>query len=214
MCPLYRGCSGSKWRFAWCRSRSLARFSCDVICALLIPILLAITSSCSNSTSHSEQRPDPSALGFRIGSRVFNEGTIIPKRFTCEGEDISPPLSWTKSPGGTRSLALIVEDPDAPAGIWTHWVVYNLPARTTAIPESVPKENQLPDGGLQGRNSFGHIGYGGPCPPPGRAHRYFFRLYALNSMLSLRAGASRQEVLDAIKGHVLSEAQLMGRFKR
>lgn len=127
---------------------------------------------------------------------------------------MSPPLAWTDPPAGTRSFALIVEDPDAPAGTWTHWVVYNLPAQVRAMEANTPKQAELPNGGLQGTSSFGTVGYGGPCPPAGKAHRYFFRLYALDAVLNLKAGAAKSDVLAALKGHVLGEAQLMGRFKR
>lgn len=147
-------------------------------------------------------------------SSAFKEGSGIPVRFTCEGEDVSPPLGWKQPPAGTRAFALIVEDPDAPAGVWTHWVAYNVPAETNSMGENVPKTATLPNGTLQGTSSFGRVGYGGPCPPPGKAHRYFFRLYALDSLLNVKAGASKQEVLDAMKGHILGKAELMGRFKR
>jgi Raf kinase inhibitor-like YbhB/YbcL family protein len=181
---------------------------------LLFSLLLGTAASCSNSALQSAQSPDPSQSGFRIESSAFKEGAFIPARFSCQGENVSPPLKWTDPPAGTRSLALIVDDPDAPAGTWTHWVVFNLPAQTRAMEENAPKQDELTNGGLQGMTSFGSVGYGGPCPPPGKPHRYFFKLYALDTMLSLKPGASREEVVTALKGHTLGEAQLMGRFKR
>ena len=190
------------------------KFVLALCCALVFPSLLAPVASCGNSGSSSAKGHSASLSGFRIESAAFKEGAGIPARFTCEGEDVSPPLAWTVPPRNARSLVLIVDDPDAPAGVWTHWVVYNLPAQTRAMVENTPKQGELPGGGLQGRNSFGRIGYGGPCPPPGRAHRYFFRLYALDTLLKPAPGASRQDVLAAAKGHIVGEAQLMGRFKR
>jgi len=189
-------------------------FALGLCCALVFSIGWVPGGVWGSSALCSEQRQDPSSSGFRIVSAAFKEGQAIPIRFTCEGEGVSPPLRWMEPPGGTRSFALIAEDPDAPAGVWTHWVVYNLPAGVRGMPENVPKQDPLAGGGRQGLNSFGRIGYGGPCPPPGNAHRYFFRLYALDSLLSLKPGAARQDVLDAAKGHILGEIQLMGRFKR
>lgn len=192
----------------------LLRFALWVCFISVLPAMLMPLAFCGTSALNSQTRQDSSPSGFRMESLAFAQGKRIPQRFTCEGADISPELKWSAPPAGTRSLVLIVEDPDAPGGIWTHWVAYNLPARAREIPESVPKQERLAGGGLQGLNSFGRIGYGGPCPPPGNAHRYFFRLYALDITLSLKPGASRQEVLAASKGHVLGEAHLMGRFKR
>lgn len=186
-----------------------------VCCILLSPVLLMPVLSRGKPASGSGRRNEPAAeSSFRIESSAFKEGATIPTRYTCLGENISPPLAWTDPPSGARSFALIVEDPDAPAGTWTHWLVYNLPAQARAMYENTPKQGELPNGGLQGMNSFGSVGYGGPCPPPGRAHRYFFRLYALDSVLDLKAGAAKAGVLAALKGHILGEAQLMGRFKR
>jgi Raf kinase inhibitor-like YbhB/YbcL family protein len=181
---------------------------------LLFPLLLLTTAACRNSALQSAQGPDPSKSGFRIESAAFKEGAFIPARFSCQGENVSPPLKWTDPPAGARSFVLVVDDPDAPGGTWTHWVVFNLPAQTRAMEENVPKQDELANGGLQGLTSFGSVGYGGPCPPPGKAHRYFFRLYALDTVLSLKTGATREDVVAALKGHTLGEAQLMGRYKR
>ncbi len=211
MRPSYRNCSSVISRAVCRTARRPGWFRCRV---WLLPMLLLFSVPCGNFALGSEQRQNVSPSGFRMASTAFNEGHAIPIRYTCQGEDVSPPLRWAQPPRGTRSFALIAEDPDAPAGVWTHWVVYNLPAGVRAMPENVPKQDPLASGGRQGLNSFGHTGYGGPCPPPGHAHRYFFRLYALDTLLSLEPRAARQDVLDAAKGHILGETQLMGWFKR
>jgi len=154
------------------------------------------------------------AMSFKLATSSFSNGGEIPKKFTCSGADVSPELAWSEAPAGTKSFALIADDPDAPGGTYTHWVVYDLPANKASLPENVAKTDEISGGGKQGRNDFRKIGYGGPCPPPGKAHRYFFRLNALDKMLNLSAGAGRQDVEQAMKGHVLGEAEVMGRFAR
>jgi Raf kinase inhibitor-like YbhB/YbcL family protein len=149
----------------------------------------------------------------KLESSAFTEGQPIPSKYTCEDADVSPALAWLEAPQSTKALALIVDDPDAPAGTWVHWVIYNLPAQTHALPEAVPKTEQA-QGGVQGKNDFKKVGYGGPCPPPGKVHRYFFKLYALDSALRLKAGASKAEVEKAMAGHVVAHAELMGTYKR
>ena len=153
-------------------------------------------------------------MPFNISSPGFQNGKDIPKKFTCDGEDVSPALSWTDPPPGSKSFALIADDPDAPRGTWTHWVLFDLPSTTTTLPEGVPKVGDLPGGGRQGVNDFSKIGYGGPCPPPGKPHRYFFKLYALDSQLNLKAGASKQEVEQAMQNHILGKTELMGKYGR
>ena len=153
-------------------------------------------------------------MKFSVTTKAFAPGGDIPRQYTCDGQDASPALEWSGVPAGTKSFALIADDPDAPAGTWTHWVLFDLPASADNLPESVPKTADLPGGGHQGRNDFGRVGYGGPCPPPGSPHRYFFKLYALDAPLNLKGGASRADVEKAMKGHVLGEAQVMGKFKR
>jgi len=145
--------------------------------------------------------------GLDITSGAFAEGDTIPRRHTCEGEDVSPPLAWTGVPEGTRSLALIVDDPDAPVGTFTHWLAWGIdPGGTLAEGEAAPRE---------GRNDFGEVGYRGPCPPPGHGrHRYFFRLYALDTELDLEPGASRDELERSLEGHALETAELMGGYER
>jgi Raf kinase inhibitor-like YbhB/YbcL family protein len=153
-------------------------------------------------------------MALQLTSTAFSAGEMIPKRFTCNGADVSAPLVWNDAPVGTESFALIVDDPDAPVGTWVHWVLYDLPASTRELAEGVTKQQQLPSGARQGRNDFGRIGYGGPCPPPGKPHRYFFKLYALDAKLNLKAGATKADLERALKGHVLGQAELMGRYGR
>jgi Raf kinase inhibitor-like YbhB/YbcL family protein len=153
-------------------------------------------------------------MSFQLSSAAFSNGGTIPKNYTCDGPDISPPLSWSGAPAQTESFALIADDPDAPAGTWVHWVLYNAPASAKEVSDGVKKNEQLADGTLQGRNDFRKIGYGGPCPPPGKPHRYFFKLYALDTKLSLKAGASKSDVESAMKGHVLAQAELMAKYGR
>jgi Raf kinase inhibitor-like YbhB/YbcL family protein len=154
------------------------------------------------------------AMSFAIRTTAFSEGGAIPKKYTCDGGDVSPGLTWTNAPAGTQSLALIADDPDAPVGTWTHWILWNIPPEATALPEGVPKNDNLSDGTRQGKNDFKRIGYGGPCPPPGKPHRYFFKLYALGTKLDVKAGANRNELERAMQGHVLSQAELMGTYGR
>lgn len=147
-----------------------------------------------------------------LSSDAFTHGRPIPRRHSCEGDDVSPPLSWSKPPAGTRAFALLCEDPDAPGGVFTHWLLYDLPADRRALPAAIPPEERPAAGGCQGRNSFGRVGYGGPCPPAGPAHRYYFRLYALDGSLGLPPGAGREQLLAAMKDRVLGKASCMGRY--
>ncbi|MFB3776149.1 MAG: YbhB/YbcL family Raf kinase inhibitor-like protein [Bryobacteraceae bacterium] len=151
-------------------------------------------------------------MSFRVESPAFSDGGSIPKLYTCEGADLSPALQWEGEPGGTRSYALIVDDPDAPAGTWNHWLLWDLPAGVHTLPQGF-KPGQA---GESGTNDFGRLGYGGPCPPKGHGpHRYFFRLYALReSSLGLRRGARRADLDKALAGRVLAEAQWMGVYER
>jgi len=155
-------------------------------------------------------------MTFSLSSPAFREGATIPGKYTCDGADISPSLGWSGAPPGTVTLALIADDPDAPAGTWVHWVLYDLPAATTQLTENVEKSDAPASlgGARQGRNDFRRIGYGGPCPPPGPAHRYFFKLYALDAPLKLQGGATKRDVEAAMQGHVLGTAQLMGTYAR
>jgi len=147
-------------------------------------------------------------------SPAFKDGGTIPSKYTCDGDDVSPPLEWSNVPEDTKSLALICDDPDAPMGTWVHWVLYGLPADTTSLPEGVPMNEAIEGVALQGTNDFKRIGYGGPCPPPGKPHRYFFKLYALDTELDLKPGAKKKDLEKAMKGHVLAKGQLLGRYQR
>lgn len=153
-------------------------------------------------------------MKLEISSNSFPEQGNIPKQFTCDAEDRSPELHWSKPPAGTKSLALIADDPDAPAGTWVHWVLFNLPADTQDLPEGVPKQDALDNGAVQGTNDFGKVGYGGPCPPPGKPHRYFFKVYALDTNLSLKTGAKKADVEGSMKGHILAQGEWMGKYGR
>ena len=149
-----------------------------------------------------------------LTSPAFREGADIPKPYSCEGEDISPELVWSGAPAGTKSFALICDDPDAPVGTWVHWVIYNIPGSCSSLPRGVPKKAKLENGALQGLNSWPKTGYNGPCPPPGKPHRYYFRLYALDSVPDLKENATKEELLKASKGRILGEAELMGTYRR
>ena len=149
----------------------------------------------------------------QVRSPAFQEGGMIPQRYTCDGEDISPPLSWESGPEGTKSIALICDDPDAPGGTFVHWVLYDLPGNTQELPENMPRDKTLPSGAKQGANGFGRAGYGGPCPPRG-THRYFFKVYALDATTNLPAGRSRADVLRTMEGHILARGQIMGTYNR
>lgn len=153
-------------------------------------------------------------MALEVKSPSFKNGDFIPAEYTCKGKDISPPLEWSGVPNGTKSFALICDDPDAPMGTWVHWVAYDIPPEKTGFLEGMKKDNVLPDGTKQGMTDFGRPGYGGPCPPPGRPHRYFFRVYALDARPDLKGGLTKARLLDAIKGHIIEEAELMGKFQR
>ena len=156
------------------------------------------------------------AMAMEIKSPAFTDNAEVPRKYTCQGEDISPPLSWSGAPTGTKSFCLINDDPDAPAGTWLHWTVFNMPADKKELSEAegTPAKKQLPDNSKQGMTDFGRVGYGGPCPPPGKYHRYFFKLYALDTVLDLPAGAAKEEIEQAMAGHILAQAQIIGRYRR
>jgi hypothetical protein len=152
-------------------------------------------------------------MAMTLTSSAFVHEDDIPVRHTCDGADLSPPLTFSGVPEGAVSLAVVCDDPDAPAGVWDHFVLFNLSPGTPGLPEGLPDTASYPDGSLSGRNSWGRLGYGGPCPPRG-THRYFFTLYALDAMLDLPAGVTKGDVLRAAKGHILASATLMGRYRR
>jgi hypothetical protein len=152
-------------------------------------------------------------MAIKVTSTAFKDGEIIPKQYTCDGNDISPPLTWSGAPQETKSIALICDDPDAPVGTWVHWVLFNLPPTSNALLAGVSSARSLDNGAKHGKNDFKRFGYGGPCPPGG-THRYYFKVYALDSMLDLDAGIMKADLVKAMQGHILAEGQLMGRYKR
>lgn len=180
---------------------------------LLLPAIL-LSLLCGFAPAPGNAGAGAGGANFQLKAAAFAPGALIPRRHTCQGADVSPALSWTDPPAGTKSFALIVTDPDAPAHTWVHWIIYNLPANARQLPEGVSKSATVQHGALQGSNDFERLGYGGPCPPPGKPHRYFFRLYALNAQLNLKPGASREQVEEAMKGHILARAELMARYGR
>jgi Raf kinase inhibitor-like YbhB/YbcL family protein len=152
-------------------------------------------------------------MAFQLSSPDFLDGQPIPRKFSCDGLDVSPRLSWKNTPAGTSSFTLILHDPDAPVGDWVHWVVYNIPSEITTLTEGIPTEKIFPNGMMQGRNSWHQVRYGGPCPPAG-THRYFFELYALDCILKLEAGSEQRDVMSAMQNHILAKAELMGTYIR
>jgi Raf kinase inhibitor-like YbhB/YbcL family protein len=174
-------------------------------------LMLALPACREPVTGPAFERGDST---MRITSPAFQEGGTVPQTFTCDGKDSSPQLEWSGVPASAKSLALICDDPDAPRGTWVHWVLFNIPTSANGLPEAVPMQKNLQDGSIQGTNDFGKIGYGGPCPPPGKPHRYFFKLYALDTTLGLDPGATKKQLESAMKGHILAEGQLMGTYGR
>lgn len=178
------------------------------ISILLVTVLLifaGIQAACTD---------DPEIPVIKIKSAAFEQEKPIPAKYTCEGEDISPDLEWSEIPEETMELALVCDDPDAPGGTWVHWVVYGIPADTGGLAESFPAVEQTEAGVLQGKNSWRKIGYGGPCPPPGKPHRYLFKIYALDKKLGLKPGAIKRTLEDAMKDHIIGYGELMGTYGR
>ena len=195
---------------------------------ILSLVLALMIASCAQSTTTpfipTAAQIEPTVIGsvsastqevpvtFTLTSTAFTQGQPIPTDYSCKGRDISPALSWTEPPANTQSFALIMDDPDAPSGTWVHWVIYNIPASSRGLNEAMPKDAKLSDGSMQGTNSARNTGYNGPCPPSG-THRYFFKLYALDTMLSL-TNADKDKLLKAMDGHILAQAELMGTFSK
>ena len=175
---------------------------------LAVALLLA-----ADSTEAAGAGPAGGGARMEIKSQAFSPGDLIPSTYTCDGRDISPPLGWTDPPVGTKSFALISDDPDAPMGTWVHWVIWNIPAAARSLEENQPKKDSLPSGARQGTTDFRRIGYGGPCPPSG-THRYFFKLYALDTTLELPSSTTKKDLEKAMQGHVLMQAELMGKYRR
>ena len=179
----------------------------------ILIILSIMLCSCEEKGGSESEKKGGTKMEIKVKSSAFEDGGMIPKKYTCDGSDVSPPLSWEGLPEGTKSIALISDDPDAPMGTWVHWVLYNLSADAKGLPEGVPRKENLENGALQGRNDFPNIGYGGPCPPGG-THRYFFKIYALDTMLNIPSGCTKKGLLNAMEGHILAQGQLMGKYKR
>ena len=178
------------------------------VIVLSVICLTAMLPGCESG----EPPPKEAVITLSLSSTVFHDGEAIPDKYACQGVDISPPLSWGEPTAGTRSLALIVEDLDT-SGMFTHWVIFNIHADVDELPEALSFRSELL-GALEGKNDFGNIGYGGPCPPSGKPHRYQFTLYALDGSLDLEAGASKKQVLGAMEGHILAQGQLIGTYQR
>jgi len=190
-----------------------------VVCkfCLLLSASLFLLSCRSETPSSNNVQPSNQAVGgkkmeMKVTSKAFQDGGMIPPQYTCTGANISPPLAWNSVPEKTKSLALIADDPDAPGKTWVHWIAFNLPASARELPENVPAQENI-NGGKQGTNDFKKVGYGGPCPPSG-THRYYFKLYALDTDLTLDSSATKDQLLKAMEGHVLGEGQLMGKYQK
>src|SRR5947207_11460008 len=186
--------------------------------AIILSTLLSALLGCASRSTTAPPEPavtksQEKKMEIKLESSAFKDGQSIPKQYTCDGVNISPPLDWSGVPKNGKTLAIICDDPDAPAGTWVHWVVYNLPADDMGLIENTPATDKLTGGGLEGKNDFGKIGYGGPCPPSG-THRYFFRLYALDALLELNPGAPRKELEKVLRGHLTAQTELMGTYSR
>lgn len=172
---------------------------------LLIALTFFTSNQCKNKTDMS--------TNIILKSDSFSDGGMIPAKYTCDGANISPQLSWDNAPKDTKSFVLICEDPDAPMGTFTHWILYDIPADVHELPENLPKDKVLSNGAKQGIADFKKIGYGGPCPPSG-THRYYFKLYALDTLLNLEPGLKKEDILKAMNGHILAQGQIMGKYTR
>ena len=185
----------------------------NIYIAVLFSFIIISCKSDKDIKPITKETKQEKTMDIKISSSAFGEGGVIPSKYTCDGENISPPLSWSGVPSETKSFALINDDPDAPAGTWVHWVIYNIPAAEKELKEGIPPKENLDNGAVQGLNDFGKSGYGGPCPPGG-THRYYFRIYALDTKLDLQGDITQEKLTDAIKGHILAEGQLMGKYSR
>jgi len=192
------------------RSRCHTPLSALLGCLLLAMVFVG---SCKSKDRQIPESEGGKKMAITVTSTAFQEGGMIPAKYTADGANVSPPLAWTGIPEGTKSLALINDDPDAPVGTWVHWVLYNLPPDTKLLAENVPSNATLPNGARHGTNDFRKLGYGGPAPPSG-THRYYFKVYALDAMLDLAPGATKKQLEKAMAGHILGQGQLMGKYKR
>jgi len=180
---------------------------------LIFSTSLILLCSCNSESPKAEPTSSLSPKAIEIKSSSFQQGQALPIDLSCSGNDLSPSLSWSKPPLETHTLALIMDDPDAPGGIWQHWLVYNIPGNSLSLDEGQAGIGTLENSALQGENDFQQLGYRGPCPPKGQNHRYFFRLYALDTRLDLKAGAKREDLDQAMRGHILATGELMGTFQ-
>ena len=183
----------------------------NIIALIAMPMLLFCF--CKNDKQADSDAVGGKKMEIKITSPAFEDGALIPSVYTCDGDDISPPLNWQAVPEGTMSIALICDDPDAPVGTFVHWVLYSLPPEAKQLAENIPPDKTLPNGAKQGITDFARIGYGGPCPPGG-THRYFFKIYALDTKIDLPPGASKSQLLKAMEKHILAQGQLIGKYKR
>ena len=182
--------------------------------AIIILVLSLALMACRADNNKKEVvKMHAAAETLEVTSNAIKPEEMIPQKYTCDGENVSPSLSWANVPSGTKELVLICDDPDAPMGTWVHWVVYGMPPNMTSLPENIAKTDTV-SGFKQGKNSFGKVGYGGPCPPNGPAHRYFFKLYAIDKTMEIKPEATKDEIMKAIAGHVLAQGELMGRYGR
>ena len=189
-------------------------------CISSVCLILVFLCSCSSGPAPgsseiktNNNKAVEAKMGITLMSTAFKDGEMIPSKYTCDGVNVSPQLSWSGVPSNAETVALILDDPDAPEKTWVHWVIYDLPTSTNSLPENVPKEEKSIAGGKQGINDFKKIGYGGPCPPSG-THRYYFKIYALDAATSLTPGATRDQLSKAMEGHVVAQGQLLGKYKR
>ena len=178
-----------------------------------LAVVLFLLCSCRSADRNESETKGGEKMEIRVTSSAFAEGELIPSKYTCDGANVSPPILWQGVPAEARTIALISDDPDAPVGTWVHWVLYDLPTNVTQLPENVPPDEKLPNGAVQGESDFGKIGYGGPCPPSG-THRYYFKIYALDTSLGLEPGATKGQLVNAMKEHIVAEGQLMGNYAR
>jgi hypothetical protein len=185
-----------------------------IVFSLILAVIVSTAFQCkSNNKPILKVNKQETSMDIKIKSTAFEDGGLIPVKYSCDGENVSPPLFWSTTAAGIKSYALICDDPDAPAGTWVHWVIYNIPENAAALPEFVPAGKNLDNGSSQGLNDFGNTSYGGPCPPSG-THRYFFKIYAIDTILNLKGDVTKEILLNAIKGHIIAEGQLIGKYSR
>lgn len=190
-------------------TRVRLRYLVFPVCAFLLESSAGVSQAADPPADQAAPSP-----AFALTSPAFTQGARIPQQYSKGGKDLSPPLRWADPPEGTKSFVLICEDPDAPRGTWCHWVLFDLPPELRSLPEGIPAVVQPPGGGRHGVNDFRQPGYGGPFPPPGKPHRYYFRLYALDAVLDAPVGSRRQDILARMKDHILARAEIMGRYQR